>query len=146
MENITVEWMDPERTIILYTFPPTWQWAAFWEAFDKAHKMGASVSHRIDIIGDLSRCTAPPSNAITHLKSVADHQHPHAGLSVIVTEARVLQVLYKAARRIYPKVQHYFVLTPTCEEALATINSARRSNIPHGVEVKAEQAPRRRKR
>ena len=81
---ITVEWDNPEKTVLLMTFHPGWTWQDIYDASDEAYGFVDSVDHTVHILVDLSSVDNIAKGLnIVRLKSVTDHIRPNTGKVVL---------------------------------------------------------------
>ncbi len=82
--TVDVKWDNPEETCILITFDRPWTWAEFDTANGQMNKLFRSVTHRVDLILDITNGGLPPSNAMQRFKQVSENQHVNLGRIVVV--------------------------------------------------------------
>jgi hypothetical protein len=103
---ITVEWDNPEKTIIRYTFSSQWSVEEFFDAYPVADRMmQASATRVIGILVDDSAELIPPKGAMNAFK-----QTVRRGTLPIVfvganlaskTMMETLQKAYKGTRQLF---------------------------------------------
>jgi hypothetical protein len=123
---VSAYWLNDEQTIVQYDFEGRWTWDEFYPEYQKALKMERSVTHRVDVLMDFRRSKSVPPSALTHMRKITDNQPDNIGLSVFVTTNPFFNVMYTAGVRFYPKMQDYFVIVETIEEAYEIIQAARK--------------------
>lgn len=122
---VTSGWYDDEQTIMLYTFTGAWTWEELYPAYQQAIQMENSVPYRVYVILDMRQSRRIPPAALTHLKSITDHQPDNLGVSVFVTTDRFSHALYEMGSKLYSRIRDYFEVAATLEDALAIIARAR---------------------
>jgi hypothetical protein len=125
---VTVFWEDPEKTVVRYDFQGSWTWDELYAVYYEAIGMEKSVTHRVDVILDMSTSSRIPGNAILHVKNLAEKQPSNMGISVFVTRNPFIVSMYNMAVRVYGKVAFYFRIAKTLDEAHAMIATARQAN------------------
>jgi hypothetical protein len=65
---ITVQWDDPEKTIIRYTYMGQWTWAEYDEAVTQALELVKDVSS-VDVIADFSQSSLLPERALQNFRN-----------------------------------------------------------------------------
>jgi hypothetical protein len=83
--SVQANWYNNEKTIVQYDFEGKWTWDEFYPEYEKALKMEKEQAHRVDVVLDFRKSLGIPSNALTHLKNITDHQPENIGLSIFVT-------------------------------------------------------------
>ncbi len=58
--SISVQWDNPEQTIVRWDFDGEWTWEMFRKAQYASNQLILSVRHRVDIIGDVTRSPSTP--------------------------------------------------------------------------------------
>jgi hypothetical protein len=59
--SITVEWHNPEQSVLQLTFSGSWNWDELYRAIDVSQQMSAGKTHRVDAILDLSKAATLPA-------------------------------------------------------------------------------------
>jgi hypothetical protein len=124
--SITVDWYNPEKTIIQYVLEGKWTWNEFYDVYHKAIAMENAVSHRVDVVVDIRQSAIPPTNVLLNMKYFADHQPPNIGLSLIVSASPLIRSLYDVALKFHRPIGECFRIVSTPEEAFDLIADARR--------------------
>jgi len=124
---IRVYWEDADQTIVRYDFEGKWTWDELYTAYYEAIAMETSVTQRVDIILDMRKSGAIPTNALLHMKNFSEKQPPNVGLSIFVTTNAFVTALYGTAIKFYAKIAFYFRLVKTLEQAHAMIADVRRA-------------------
>jgi len=122
--SVAVRWDSPEKTIVIYDIEGRWTWEEFYPAYNEAIAMELSVTHRVDVIVDLHNAHLLPDNVLTHIKSISDKQPPNIGITVIVTKNRFIHTMYQIGIKFYSKINYYFRVAATVDEAYSMIQSA----------------------
>lgn len=113
--TITAEWDTPEQNRIIVTFQRPWTWAEFDAANGRMNTLFRSVTHRVDLILDISDGGLPPSNAMQKFKQVSENQHLNLGRIVVVGLPGffrgMLNVIRSVYRGRYEAPEYLFVAT-----------------------------------
>ncbi len=93
--SITVEWDNPEKTIVRVTFAGRWTWAEFYEFVTKqVQPLIRTVDHTVDVISDFRDSgPLPLGPAITYANNVMKSYPPNAGIMVIVSNSLLIKTL-----------------------------------------------------
>ena len=130
MAQIDVYWVDEGKTIVRYDFEGKWTWDDLYPAYNQAIEMETSVSHRVDVVLDMTKSRTLPANVLMHMKNISDKQPDNIGLSIFVSDSRFINSLYKVGTRFYSKIEYYFRIAPTMEEAMAMIEVDSKQSMP----------------
>jgi hypothetical protein len=108
--DITIEWDNPEHTIIRYTFASHWTIEEFFEAFPVAdHMIRLSTTRVIGIIIDDSREIVPPKGAMNAYKqTVRSGKLPIVFVGASMASRSMMEILHKAYHSQRPM---YYVST-----------------------------------
>jgi hypothetical protein len=99
--NIDIIWDNPEQTILRYVFKPRWTWADLHNAMKEASVQMETVSHKVNIIMDLSQASLIPGGAIAQAqKAFATPKHANAGITVVVSSSSFAQTLAAIGRKL----------------------------------------------
>jgi hypothetical protein len=132
--SITTEWYDDSERIILFSVTGAWTWADLDPQIKKSQGMCASVSHTEPVHAIFDMLAADgliPRDAILRIGRIAaEDQAPNAGVTVIVTQNRVIHQLFEVAKTLHDRmrsrhsksVRSVFRLERTIPEALNTLN------------------------
>ena len=130
MAHVNVYWVDEAKTIVRYDFDGKWTWDDLYPAYNKAIEMETSVTHRVDVILDMTNSKTLPANVLMHMKNISDKQPENIGLSIFVSDSRFINSMYKVGTRFYSKIEYYFRVAPTIEDAMTMIEDARQQSVP----------------
>jgi hypothetical protein len=86
--------------------------------------MEKSQPHRVHVILDLRKGIGVPANVLMHVKNFSDNQPDNIGLSVFVTKSSFIHSLYQIGIKFYNKIDYYFRVAETVEEAYQMIERA----------------------
>jgi len=90
----TVEWHDPEQTIIIRTLTGSWGWEDFVAAFDEIYARIKAVKHTVDIILDDSGAGEPPGvGAVTHFGRIWSSRPKNLGAIIIIGAGEYMQIM-----------------------------------------------------
>jgi hypothetical protein len=104
---VDVIWDDEAHSIIRYVFDGPWGWDEFRPIIDKADAMSRTVSHRVDIIADLTNSARlPVQNAFPTLKYMAELTADNVleGLFIVTGGGSFVAGLVQTFKRVYPNL------------------------------------------
>src|SRR6185503_16734913 len=90
---ITVEWDNPEQTIVCYHFEEHWTWDEFFEARKQAQSIIAGVPHNVGVIMNTPTNIVLPSNVLTHSLTSLRHMSPNAVVVVFISGKSFLNMM-----------------------------------------------------
>lgn len=97
---ITVEWDNPEKTIVLFTNAGNQTWEEFFAAARQANEMIRSVSHDVALIIDGRSLKTIPPSALTHFRNAVKALPPNTKVVVTVSDSHFLQAIASVVQRI----------------------------------------------
>ena len=128
--SFTINWHDPEHSILHVITDGTQTWADYHEKYDKALEAVEAASHRVDVIME-ARSGIPAGNPLPHLAQINEQWDgvPMLGL-IIAISARRIQRFTETAVDIAAMISgvqtsEFIVFVDSMEEALKTINADR---------------------
>lgn len=125
---VTFTWYDKEQGLLLNKFVGRWTWQEVNEAMQNSYQMATEVI-RVDVLVDLQQSDyAIPQGTIRHLPRLANAATvnvPNWGISVIITDNRLVSILYGVASAVSIQVKHQYQLAKTTDEALRIIQQHR---------------------
>lgn len=126
---ITVEWVNPERTVLLYRFVATWTWDDYHSANEAVRELLSSISHNADLICDLSASTAIPPRVLTNVGRSLREKQP-ANLNQIVTVGihGLLRNMADVLRTLYPAATANVIDAHTLDHAYRLLSASGKSH------------------
>jgi hypothetical protein len=122
--TVSVSWFNGEKTLIIYKFEGRWGWDDLYQAIDEAVVLLDSVSHRVDIMLDLTQSGSVPNLNANGLKYVANAPtttHPNMGIFVMVGMKPFVRISFDIFSRIYPRATRQYRLANTLEDAISVV-------------------------
>ena len=92
--NIKVQWDNSEKTILLHTYSPDWEWQDVHAAQAESRKLLDGVFHKVHLISDMQKSPRIPGNYLEHMQLLVQNIHPNTGLSVTVTSNALVKDLF----------------------------------------------------
>ena len=120
--SIRVSWVDDSRAALLRDFDGVWNWEDFYTSQEEAIAMLNSVEHVVNQIFDFSKTHSLPPNALSHLGNSARNMPDNRGASIVVTDSRFYQAMYRVLEVVIPVITKKVVLVKTREEALEKVH------------------------
>ena len=100
---IEVDWDDPEKTIICYTFHDPWTWDEYYATNPKRDVLFSETNQIIDIILDFTKGKRLPPKAMTHMLKVGTWDSPQRGVVIIVGVYSMLDFMANILNSLYPQ-------------------------------------------
>jgi hypothetical protein len=122
--KITVQWHNPEQTILLIKMKFGWTWGDMYHAATEGEELVSSVTHSVCTIADFSEANQIPLHALTHLNNINRTARPNQTKLAIVG----LSVVGKSMINIFIRLYGTFVqgadikLVSTLEDAYKFFN------------------------
>jgi hypothetical protein len=104
MNNIKIDWHNPEKTIIRYHFQHGWKWEDLESAFKEAGTMLDTVNHKVHVIMDFSESSMfVPQGAFTHARRFFANE-PHANVAkTVLIGNRFIAKMDEMIKKFLPK-------------------------------------------
>ncbi len=100
---IELDWDDPEKTIILYTFFDPWTWNEYYATDPKRDMMFSETNQVIDIILDFRKGKHLPPQAMTQLSKIGSWDNPQRGVVIVLGVHSMLQLLANIMNSLFPQ-------------------------------------------
>lgn len=114
---ITIEWDNPEKTVLRYRFIDNWTWDEYLEQLKEGREMMASVSHHVCILNDFTPMKSLPPNFITLARSVINSRPANTGLAIFVSTSSFFKIMHSVLKKIIPEVPTSYLLVTSEAEA-----------------------------
>lgn len=120
--GITLNWDDPEHTILVFHYAKPWTWDEFEGVAKQLVTLLDEVKHDVYLVFDLRQAGYPPEGAMARFKQVTDLDHPNVANLIYVAPqpiAMFIGVINKTMSVIHRDnyKQPDFVFAPTLEQA-----------------------------
>lgn len=126
---ITVSWLDDTQTMLRYDVSGAWTWQDLAEALNQGNDLMDSVSHRVEVIVDMSGSAGMPANMIELGRRMTGIRRPeNMGVVVVIQGGALLEALVGTMRRIYKGLDQSILYADTLEAARAAAVAARSDN------------------
>src|SRR5215213_10453501 len=99
--GITVEWDNPEKTILRYIYVGQWNLDNFYHALQESREMMDTVDHRVGVIIDVQNSKLVPNGVLSHGKNVSLRKHHNQGKSIIVGASGFVRTLFDVYKKVY---------------------------------------------
>lgn len=125
--GITVEWDNPQKTIIRFVYKGRWTWDDMAGAMEQANRLMDTVTYRVDHIVDVRESTLLPPSVVSQAKRVLNEPHANLGLTLVVGASHYLKLMLDIVSRVYPAMmsRRKMKLVSTMEDAYAAIAAQR---------------------
>lgn len=118
---ITVDWDNPDRTIILCRFEDPWTWNEYYAMSRQMAAMFDNIDHVADTIIDMTRGHAMPSGVLSHMGRAVKLHTAKKGIIILVGVGGIVGPIIQIMNRLYPKMTRHFQQASSLEDAYARI-------------------------
>lgn len=121
--TVTVEWDNPEKTVVRMALMGDWTWDEAYAASDEGYALLESVSYEVGVIMDMRQSNHIPDKAISNAQAMIKRRHKRTGLTVFVGVNSFFTAMWNIFSRVYAALAHKqnSVFTDTIEEARAIL-------------------------
>lgn len=122
MKTVQAFWDDANKTTIRIELALDWSWDAVYDLVAEVHAMMDEVSHPVHfiVLPAVDTIALPPSS-LQHLRELPSLWHPNTGVTVIVTNSTVVDIIMGLLQQIYQKGFRTIIHTGKLEDARAII-------------------------
>lgn len=100
--KVQIQWENDDKKIVRYIFEQGWSWPDLNAALDEAGELIGTVSHRVDVIMDISSANLIPKGALSQInRAYSNPKPPNIGLTVIVTPNSFMSAMVSMAKKIW---------------------------------------------
>jgi hypothetical protein len=124
MAAITFNWANPEKSILLCTYPgPGWTWSDMEKTLEEQHRLVGEVKNPVYIIVDVrnSNWMPPGGSFLSMAKFLRRQRQPNQRDTVIVGARGFVASIVTSLMRLTKEYFRDFHLVPSMEEAYALI-------------------------
>ncbi len=122
MSTIQAFWDDETRTTIRIEIAAQWSWEDVYAQVDAIHAMMDEVAHLVHfIVYPAAETIALPPSSLGHLRELPKLWHPNTGITVIVTNSTVVDIIMGMLQQIYQQGFRTIINTSTLDDARAII-------------------------
>jgi len=133
--SIKIKWDQTDSSIINCTIEGEWTWEEYHAAMTKVAQMVRKVSHRVDLVMDMTDAgPLPMSAASLHIKSSLERMPNHFGVSVLVAPDRFTRMVVESLDRALPMAKDRFYIADTINVARRNIYLLRGSQFDDGLD------------
>jgi hypothetical protein len=123
---ITVEWVNPERTVLLYRFVDNWTWEDYHAANHLTREMLESVHHAVDLICDFCDSTAIPPRVLTNIgRSLRQRRPANINQIIAVGITGLLRNLADVLCTLYPAATQAVIHAHTLDHAYRLLSASK---------------------
>ncbi len=121
---IELSWYDDEQRVLLYRFPPHWEWDDFYAVKQIADGWLDEVPHAdpVLLLLDMSASRKMPRNALSRARALIQNAHPRGYPLVFISSDPLLHAVGDILRRLLPQLtDDRFVIVPNARQAKRVI-------------------------
>lgn len=123
--SVHASWYTDDQTIIHIQFMGKWQWADFHTAFNQSRSLVSQVDHPVDILMDFTQSEHIPNGAIGEVRRAAHDVHPNRRFVMVVGVSKMLDMLFRIVKQIYPSATQKMNTADSIELALDKLEELR---------------------
>lgn len=122
--GISVQWDNPEKTIVRWDYDPGWSWDDFFTAQKQIEALVDSVGHRVDMILDVRNSPDVPQDMPDHFHGMTPTRLRRR-VMIIVGANSAMEAMLGAYAKYQPGAGKGIVVADTLEKARAMIANLR---------------------
>ncbi|MCU0514568.1 MAG: hypothetical protein MUE40_18595 [Anaerolineae bacterium] len=124
---ITVQWDNPEHTVLYQRLEDDWSWAELHAAMHQIREYLDAAAGPVDSLIDLTGMTKIPPGAVHHVRPLLE-RHASTGVLVVFGANLFARMMAQMMQRIYPRSRDLLRVVDdeaAARAALAEIQQAR---------------------
>ena len=118
---ISVEWENPEQTIMRWTLSGPWTWDEYRQAQTVSHSLLRSVTHPVDVIADMRDAPTLPRDAFSRFKETEVGLPANRSRVILVTNSMFVRSMAVTFNQVFLNRPTQFELVASIEEAHALL-------------------------
>ncbi|MEZ4668735.1 MAG: hypothetical protein R3E39_12555 [Anaerolineae bacterium] len=100
--SITVDWDNPEKTVIRFKYDGSWTLTDYFAANEQSVGMMDNVDHKVHIIIDVTESKILPNGVISQGRSAANRgKHHNQGTVMIVGANGLIRGMFDIFKKLY---------------------------------------------
>ncbi len=99
--TVIVYWDNPEKTILIYDFAVTWNWADYYSAKAKADAMMNDVTRDVAVIFSGPPNIRLPENFLNTVVKINRSRHHRATMAIVVISNAFVRAMFNTISRLY---------------------------------------------
>lgn len=99
--SVSIAWSNPQQTSLILTFTALWSWDDYERTSADIEAAFSSVSHKVDLIIDLSQAGRIPKGTLYFLRDAYSDSTENLGEYIFVNAPDTFKTLFHAADRYY---------------------------------------------
>lgn len=131
--SIVVDWLDADKQVIYYDFPPQWTWDDLYSAMSQVKDMMATVPYNVYVVINYEKSTGIPPGALTQLRVGTLKASPNWGGGVFIGVSALVKTLLKTFTTINKKLGERYAIANDREAALEIIRKWRENETRQTV-------------
>jgi hypothetical protein len=121
--SITVQWDNEQHTLLRWDFIGVWDWDDFLAAQKEANELINSVSHTVNVIGDVSKSYHLPPGAIGRFRTYRRDDPENTGRVVVVGASIYIKTMVDIFRGMFPNTGGNFTFANSLDEARSILTT-----------------------
>ena len=114
---ISIEWDNPEQTIIRVCFNGKWNTDELQNMIRQGRGMSKSVSHPVDSIFDFSQSLSSPTSALAVIQNLDLDRPQNERLLIVVKASSYIKTMCNIARKLSPRTFVNLLFVETMNDA-----------------------------
>jgi hypothetical protein len=121
---IVVDWDNPQKTTLLFTYTGAWEWSEHEKAILQGNELVEETDHNVQAIIDIRNGNLLPTYFMSGIKSVGTRTHPRIQTMVMVGASPFIRSIIGTVSRVRSRAYtRKMILVATIEEARAITGS-----------------------
>jgi hypothetical protein len=119
--TIGLDWLDDQKSALVYGFPETWAWQDFYTVKTEADTWLDQCEGEVALLFDMSKTLAIPPGALAQGRYLIGKAHPRGKPIILIGKNRMIAALLSMATRFNPNIGSLIRTASTLDEARAII-------------------------
>lgn len=115
--TIKLEWLDEQKSALVYQFPERWAWDDFYAVKTEADQWLDTCEWDVALLFEMSETRAIPPGALAQSRYLIGKTHPRGKPIILIGRNRMIEALLKMASRFSPNIGSLIRTASTLDEA-----------------------------
>lgn len=129
--GISVNWLDENRSIVLWEVEGKWTWDDYRQAQSHADALVRDIAYKVDVILDFTENRSLPFNILSQMRFERPQQPEKRGRVVIVGASPFVIKMMDLLYTVNPNLGDRFFTAATLDEARRRLTEARVRDAQH---------------
>ena len=101
---ISVQWDNPDKTLLRWNFEGKWTWDDYYAAMEQNNALLDSIQSKADLLIDMQQTNIVAAGFTSQFRRISQF-HPKAGFAIIVLNSRFIEIMLNMLMNFQPAMR-----------------------------------------